>query len=50
MIEQSEKAVNYLDHAKKDIHVIMEYFRVLAKKQVLIHRIYFLSLFYLHQG
>jgi uncharacterized protein YydD (DUF2326 family) len=31
MIEQSEKAVNYLDHAKKDIHVIMEYFRVLAK-------------------
>jgi uncharacterized protein YydD (DUF2326 family) len=31
MILQSEKTVNYLDGAKKDIHVIMEYFRVLAK-------------------
>lgn len=31
MILESEKTVNYLDDIKKDIHVIMEYFRVLAK-------------------
>jgi len=31
MILQSEKTVNYLDDAKEDIRVIMEYFRVLAK-------------------
>ncbi|CAC9631755.1 hypothetical protein [uncultured Gammaproteobacteria bacterium] len=31
MLLQSEKTANYLDDAKKDIHVIMEYFRVLAK-------------------